>query len=249
MTCDEVKALLHARMDGETDAIQSAGVDSHVEACRSCGAEREAIESLRETIRSEMHYYKAPAGLRDRVSVAVRGAEYLDGRARRTDWRAWGAIAAALILVAVGAAPFAVNARYQRQLVADELLSAHVRALMGRSLDVVSSDQHNVKPWFNGKLPFSPPVADLGAQGFPLEGGRLDYAAGRPLAALVYSRRLHRIDVFVWPSTGRTAPPSHFERDGYNEISWEKNDFVFTAVSDLNATELSAFAGLMRNSP
>jgi len=248
MTCDEVKALLHARMDGETNTVQSAAVDSHIEACPSCAAEREVIESLRETIRGELHYYNAPAGLRDRVTVAVRGAEHLDGRARRTDWRPWGAIAAALILAALGVWPFFINVRYQRQLVADELLSAHVRALMGRSLDVISSDQHNVKPWFNGKLPFSPPVADLSAEGFPLEGGRLDYAAGRPLAALVYGRRLHRIDLFVWPTTGKPVPPSRFERDGYNEISWTKSNFAFTAVSDLNAAELGTFAGLLQNS-
>jgi anti-sigma factor RsiW len=246
MNCDEVRPLFHARMDGELDAKQNADIDSHVETCRACAADRESIENLREAIRGELHYYNAPALLRSRVTGAVRGAAQIDSRARRTDWRAWGAVAAALIVVALGASPFLLNARNQRQLVASELLSAHVRAQLGRSMDVVSSDQHNVKPWFNGKLPFSPPVADLRSEGFPLEGGRLDYAAGRPLAALVYSRRLHRIDLFVWPSAGQTGPPSHFERDGYNEVSWTKNDFVFTAVSDLNAAELSAFAGLLQ---
>ena len=118
---------------------------------------------------------------------------------------------------------------------------------MGRSVDVVSSDQHTVKPWFNGKLPFSPPVADLRAEGFPLEGGRVDYAGESPVAALVYGRRLHRIDVFVWPSAGRKAPPAHFERNGYNEISWEKDNFLFTAVSDLNDAELTAFVNLLRS--
>jgi anti-sigma factor RsiW len=130
--------------------------------------------------------------------------------------------------------------------VAEEFLSAHQRALIGRSVDVVSSDQHTVKPWFNGRLPFSPPVTDLRAEGFPLEGGRVDYAGERPIAALVYSRRLHRIDVFVSPSAGRKAPPAHFERDGFNELSWEKDHFLFTAVSDLNAAELAAFADLLQ---
>jgi anti-sigma factor RsiW len=147
---------------------------------------------------------------------------------------------------ALVSAPFLVNARNQRQLVAEELLSAHQRALLGRSVDVVSSDQHTVKPWFNGKLPFSPPVADLRAEGFPLEGGRVDYAGDRPVAALVYSRRLHRIDVFVWPLGGQRRPPAYFQRNGYNEISWEKDDFLFSAVSDLNDAELAQFADLLR---
>src|SRR6202042_2358688 len=135
--------------------------------------------------------------------------------------------------------PFLVNAHNQRQLVAEELLSAHQRALIGRSVDVVSSDQHTVKPWFNGKLPFSPPVTDLRSQGFPLEGGRVDYAGERPVAALVYSRRLHRIDVFIWPASGEKEPPERFERNGYSEISWAKDNFLFTAVADLNAAEIT----------
>jgi anti-sigma factor (TIGR02949 family) len=246
MTCDEVKPLLNARMDGEIDAIESAAIDAHVESCPSCAVEMEAIGSVRAAIRDEMRYHQAPAHLRERVKSALRGAEYLEGSARRTNWKTWGAIAAVLVLTVLGATPFLMNARNQRQLVADELLSAHVRALLGRELDVVSSDQHNVKPWFNGKVPFSPQVTDLSAEGFPLEGGRLDYVGGHRVAALVYGRRLHRIDVFVWPSDRQTAPPSHFERDGYNQISWTKNEFVFTAVSDLNAAELNTFASLLK---
>jgi len=131
--------------------------------------------------------------------------------------------------------------------VAEELLSAHERALIGRSVDVISSDQHTVKPWFNGKLPFSPPVIDLALDGFPLKGGRVDYAGARPIAALVYGRRLHEIDVFVWPSAGESSPPSRFQRNGYNEITWEKDNFLFTAVSDLNEAELTAFTNLLRS--
>jgi anti-sigma factor RsiW len=252
MTCDEVKPLLNARVDDEIDAIQRAALDSHAKTCASCAAELEELKSVRDAIRGEMPYYKAPLDLRNQVRDALRGAEYLDagagysGIARRTGWRVWGAVAATVVFCALVSAPFMVNARNQRQLVAEELLSAHQRALMGRSVDVVSSDQHTVKPWFNGKLPFSPPVTDLRAEGFPLEGGRVDYAGGRPVAALVYSRRLHRIDVFVRPSGSQKTPPAHFERNGYNEISWEKDSFLFTAVSDLNDSELTALANLLR---
>jgi anti-sigma factor RsiW len=247
MNCDEMKALLNARMDDEIDPIQRAALDSHVKTCSSCATELEELQSVSHAIRSELPYYKAPLDLRNRVRFALRGSEYLDTNARRTDWRLWGAVAAGVVLCALATAPFLINARNQRQLVAEEFLSAHERALVGRSVDVVSSDQHTVKPWFNGKLPFSPPVTDLRAEGFPLEGGRLDYAGDRPVAALVYSRRLHRIDVFVWPSAGQKTPPAHFQRNGYNEISWERDNFLFTAVSDLNDTELHAFTGLLQS--
>jgi anti-sigma factor RsiW len=247
MTCDEMKPLLNARMDDEIDPIQRAALDAHVETCSSCATELEELQSVRHAIRGELPYYKAPFDLRNRVRFALRGSEYLDTNARRTDWRVWGAVAAGVVLCALATAPFLINERNQRQLVAEEFLSAHERALVGRSVDVVSSDQHTVKPWFNGKLPFSPPVTDLRAEGFPLEGGRVDYAGDRPLAALVYSRRLHRIDVFVWPSAGQKTPPADFERNGYNEISWEKDNFLFTAVSDLNDAELTAFAGLLQS--
>jgi anti-sigma factor RsiW len=247
MICDEMKPLLNARMDDEIDPIQRAALDAHVETCSSCATELEELQSVRHAIRGELPYYKAPLDLRNRVRFALRGSEYLDTNARRTDWRVWGAVAAGVVLCALATAPFLINERNQRQLVAEEFLSAHERALVGRSVDVVSSDQHTVKPWFNGKLPFSPPVTDLRAEGFPLEGGRVDYAGDRAVAALVYSRRLHRIDVFVWPSAGQKAPPARFERNGYNEMSWEKDNFLFTAVSDLNNVELAAFAGLLQS--
>ncbi len=247
MTCDEVRPLLNARMDDEVDPVQRAALDSHVETCSSCTAELDELRSMRHAVREEMPYYKAPLDLRNQVRNTLRGAEYLDHRTHRTAWRVWGAVAATVVFCALATAPFLVNARNRRELIAEELLSAHQRALIGRSVDVVSSDQHTVKPWFNGKLPFSPPVTDLRAEGFPLEGGRVDYAGDQPVAALVYSRRLHRIDVFVGPSAGRKTPPAHFERDGFNEISWEKDSFLFTAVSDLNDTELTAFANLLRN--
>jgi len=247
MTCDEAKPLLNARLDDEIDPIRRTALDSHVDSCSSCAMELDKLQRVRDVIRGELPYYKAPLELRNQVRHALHGAEYLDNGAHRTSWRVWGAVAASLAFCALAATPFLVNAHNQRRLMAEELLSAHERALIGRSVDVISSDQHTVKPWFNGKLPFSPPVADLAPDGFPLEGGRVDYAGLRPVAALVYGRRLHKIDVFIWPSARETAPPPRFERNGYNEISWEKDNFLFTAVSDLNDTELVAFVDLLRN--
>jgi anti-sigma factor RsiW len=246
MTCDNVKPLLNARLDEEVENAHRAALDSHLEGCSSCATELGRLKSVRNAIRGGMPYYRAPLGLQDRVRFALRGAEYLDRGARRQDWRAWGAVAATLALISLASVPFVMNARNRNELVAEDLLSAHERALVGRMVDVVSTDQHTVKPWFNGKLPFSPPVTDLSADGFPLEGGRLDFAGGHPVATLIYGRRLHRIDVFVWPLAGQTAPPAHFERDGFNEAAWTRNNFQFTAVSDLNASELKEFAGLLQ---
>jgi len=253
MICDEVKPLLNAWMDNEIGPIQRPEVQSHIETCAFCAADLDQLEKLRDAIRSEMPYYEAPPDLRRRVRNALRGAEYFDRDQRQAGWRAWdawnawGALAAGVAFCALAAVPFLLNARNQGQLLAEEFLSAHERAMIGRSVDVVSTDQHTVKPWFNGKLSFSPPVTDLASEGFPLEGGRVDYAGDHQVAALVYKRRLHRIDVFVRPFAGEKEPPAHFERNGYNEISWSRDNFLFTAVSDLNGAELATFAKLLQN--
>jgi anti-sigma factor RsiW len=246
MSCDDVKPLLNSWFDNEIDTERRAGVDAHIETCTSCASDVEQLGKVRHAIRDEMRYYRARPALRDEVLLALRGADYLERGTRSRNWWAWGAIAATAAFIALAAASIFIIERDRGQLVAEQFVSAHERALIGRSMDVVSSDNHTVKPWFNGKIPFSPPVIDLRSKGFPLEGGRVDYAGDQPIAALVYSRRLHRIDVFVFPSTGRRTPPSHFEQNGYNEISWKKSDFLFTAVSDLNRAELESFSHLLQ---
>lgn len=246
MTCDEARPLLNARMDGELDVSVRAAVDEHVKTCILCAQDAGALERVSLAIRDEISRNPAPQHLRNNIRFALRGAEYLERRQPAGHWKQWAAAAAAaLLVVGLGSAPFLVNARNHRQAIAQELLSAHERALLGREVDVISTDRHTVKPWFNGKLPFSPPVADLADKGFPLEGGRVDYAGGRPVAALVYRRRLHRIDVFIWPA-GDTRPPARFESNGFHELSWQKNGFAFTCVSDLNGAELAMFARLLQ---
>jgi anti-sigma factor RsiW len=246
MFCDEIKSLLDALVDHEVASDQLADVDSHLRTCSSCSVDLVQLQSLRDSIQDALHYHTAPDHLRDQIRFSLRGAEYFDQPSRRPAWRGWGAIAAAIAFSALLSGPYLVNERNKRELVADELLSAHQRALIGRAVDVASSNQHTVKPWFNGKLSFSPPVLDLATDGFPLTGGRVDYVADRPIAALVYARRLHRIDVFVWPKAAETAPSSRFERNGFHELSWEKDGFLFSAVSDLNAAELTGFVTLLR---
>lgn len=246
MTCEDTKPLLNARLDGELDPKLRSAVDSHVGSCPSCAGDLAMLQDLSSSIRAGMPHYRAPAHLRDSVRSALRASEYLDRPSGAARWKGWTLIAAAaVLLIVLGAAPFVVNVRNHRDLLAQELLTAHERALIGRDVDVVSSDRHTVKPWFNGKLPFSPPVIDLSKEGFPLEGGRLDYAGGRAIAGLVYGRRLHKIDVFVWPEDG-ARPLRRFDRNGYHEVSWTKDHFVFACVSDLNETELNQFAEMMR---
>ncbi len=231
-------------MDGEIDRAQSAALDSKLAGCPSCARDLERLYDIRTAVRGGMPYHTAPPALRDQVRFALRGADFLDRATPRRPWRVWGSVAAAFVVCVLAATLFLVNRHNQHILVAGEFLSAHQRALIGRAVDVASSDQHTVKPWFNGKLPFSPPVIDLGPEGFSLEGGRLDYVGGNPVAALIYRRRDHRIDVFVQPSTGQNAPPD-FELNGFRELSWTKGGFLFTAASDLNAREMGVFARLL----
>ena len=141
-------------------------------------------------------------------------------------------LAASLMLV--------LNVPQQSQSIEDQLLASHVRSMLADHLtDVLTSDQHTVKPWFNGKIDFSPPVVDLAAQGFPLVGGRVDYLDGRVVAALIYRRHGHVINLFIWPATLETR--SNTEKDGYNFVEWNVDGLVFWAVSDVAAPDLSAF--------
>jgi anti-sigma factor RsiW len=245
MTCRDVKPLLNAYQDREIDPVSRTTIHSHVAACPSCSTELMQLEAIGELVRREMAC-EAPLGLGDEIRLALRGTEYIAGRGRKIEWNHWRAIAAVMALVAVGLGPLFLHTRDQEMFIAREILSAHQRALIAHPIDIVSSDQHTVKPWFNGKIPYSPPVADLATQGYPLAGGRLDYIGGHPTVSLVYHRRKHLIDVFVWPAAGAELPPRQFVHDGYNEISWKKNDFVFTAVSDLNAAELKSFVRLLQ---
>ena len=247
MTCREAEARLGAYLDGELDAARAAEVGAHLEGCAACAALLERHRALRAAIRSELPSYPAPDALRTRVQEAVREAAPRLGARRATLWRAL-AVAASALLVVAGTWKVASD-RAAGTFLTEEVLAAHVRSLMpGHLTDVASTEQHTVKPWFDGRLDFAPPVVDEAAAGFPLVGGRLDYVGGRPVACLVYGRRLHRINVFVWPDRGGSGGPARAERNGYYLKRWTRDGMTFWAVSDLNRAELESFVSLLQGS-
>lgn len=254
MACDDNARILHAYLDGELDLVRSLEIEEHLKTCHDCAQELRSHQTLRRAFRSANLYDRAPAGLQSRIRASLAreadaGGQPIPVTSRRAFWN-WAAVAAAIAIAVLLALRFLPgrDAGLESNLVAEEIVASHTRALQpGHLLDVQSTDQHTVKPWFNGKLDFSPPVRDLSEAGFPLIGGRLDYVARHPAAVLVYQRRLHLIDVFIWPGEGKPAPPkSEFASQGYNTICWQSSRMDFCAISDLNPAELHQFAELLQ---
>jgi anti-sigma factor RsiW len=247
MTHPDVEAQVDAYLDGELAASDTVELEAHLRGCPTCGRFRDDRLALRHAIAARMPRLEAPEFLRTRVRATLREAAS-PARARPTSllaWR-WLAFAASIAVVAVGSWRLA-EVHTASSTLADEVLASHVRSLMpGHLSDVVSSDQHTVKPWFDGKLDFSPPVHDFSGRGYPLLGGRLDYLNGRPVAALVYGRRRHVINVFLWPATGPEGVARPVERRGYHILHWATPDLAYWVASDLGLSELTEFAGLLR---
>ena len=241
MTCESARNLAGAYVDDELDATLGAQVREHIAGCDSCAELQTELLAMRGGIREHTPYYRAPADLRNRIRAAVRNEErQADGH-----WR-WLALAAAILLAVSAAWNVSLLRSHSGggDAIAQNILSSHLRSLMGTHLlDVPSSDRHTVKPWFNGKLDFSPDVRDFTAQGFPLIGGRIDYVADRSVAVLVYGRRQHVINVFTWPSAA-TGGDKEIEHNGYHMIHWDRGGMAWWAVSDLNIGELRQFENL-----
>jgi anti-sigma factor RsiW len=253
MTCPEMETLLHGMLDGELDAVNAVRFEKHVATCTACAAEYARQKELAAALRRPALRYRAPEHLRARIAAATVGTAVRPPQAatgwrramadRLTRWR-WGAggfilaLAASLLLFVV--TPEGNDSLQQ------ELIAGHVRSLLATHLtDVTTSDQHTVKPWFNSKLDAAPPVVDLAGQGFPLVGGRLDYIDNRVVAALVYKRREHVINLFVWPAPDeKDSEPQTASQRGYNLLHWVRSGLAFWAVSDLNPTELRTFESL-----
>jgi len=244
--CEEMRLLIQADLDRELDAAATAVLTAHVQDCPACAALQRDLGDLSGRLRGALMAERAPAALRAALEAKLIPAPVIPLRPARTRLlalTAFGAGAAIAAAIALAVIP----ARHDDGLA--ELVAGHVRALQpGHLTDVVSSDQHTVKPWFDGRIDYAPPVVDFAAQGFVLVGGRLDYIGGRPVAALVYRKDKHPIDLFVWPGQGNAAPETS-GRDGYAVVGWSGEGMVFRAVSDLNGPELAAFAALWRRRP
>lgn len=249
MSCEEIRNLLSAYIDGELDAARSLEVERHLEQCGLCEVASEQLQKIGEAVRTYAPYYRAPAGLESRLRAELGAGTTHEFQARPHNsarWIRWALAAVLVLAAALGFFETIRSRREARELFAREVISSHVRSLMANHLmDVPSSDRHTVKPWFNGKLDFSPPVKDLAAQGFTLAGGRLDYLSGRPVAAIVYYRRQHVINLFIWPSGNTAVARTSITWNGYETICWAEAGMSYCAVSDLNSSELNEFVRLV----
>jgi anti-sigma factor RsiW len=245
MNCRFIQ-LTEAYADRELEVFRAAEFEHHLKECSSCSREHENVRALSDGLRSAEFYFEAPAGLKRTI------AEFFPATGQQSrfpvlwNWKQW--VKWLFPISAIGALVLlAAPAFFAGPNLVEEVAANHVRSLMAEHLtDVRSSDQHTVKPWFSGKLDFAPPVKDLAAQDFPLAGGRLDYLKNRPVAALVYRRRDHVINVFIWPSMKH--PGETLSRhDGYNVIGWSGAGMRFCAISDLNVGELQEFSRMMKS--
>jgi len=223
MECARARLLIHGYLDGELGLTEALSIEEHLESCTGCASELANHRALRQVLQAAPLTVRAPARL----------------RARFTRRRSWTFPATALALA------LALFVFWPGEMSTDALLSSHLRSLQpGHLADIISTDQHTVKPWFSGKLDYAPPVEDFKSAGFPLAGGRLDYLGRRPVAALVYRRRAHIINLFVWPGTARERTRT---QDGYHIVSFSQGGMIHEAVSDLNMPELEQFVTLVRS--
>jgi mycothiol system anti-sigma-R factor len=242
--CSSVRDSLEAYSDGELDASQQSYIREHLEGCSSCRAAYEKLQRLQASIRMQAPYFRAPESLAQRVMTSVHKSEKTRYVAQGWGWKSIAVAASVALLLSLGSTLLLTRATpTANQLLTREILSEHARSMLGGHLiDVVSSDRHTVKPWFGNKVDFSPDVKDLTSQGYPLAGGRVDYLDGRPVAALVFHRAKHVINLFTWPSPQSRAEV--ISQNGYNVVSWTREGMTYSAVSDLNLNELTQFARL-----
>jgi anti-sigma factor RsiW len=255
VSCDLTESVLHGYVDGELDAARAADFERHLVSCPQCARALERQETMRTSIRRAGLYERAPATLRQKLAselgspapatpIPVKSAK----TASRPPW--WWLAAAAAVLFFSFLIPRIIlipglGGNHGQPELASAIVDAHLRSLQpGHLEDVISTDQHTVKPWFDGKIDFAPPVRDFASDGFPLQGGRLDVVGGRTVAVLVYARRKHIINVFVWPATEADAKPQAGSHLGYNWIDWRKGGMEMYAVSDASPSDLNALHAL-----
>ncbi len=270
MDCNETRCFLDAHADGELDLVRHIEVDAHLRSCPDCAALAENARARRAALREQLPRFAAPTALAEKIRTALRaeGASVTPVATPAPDspaavvrvapaaprrgvlfspaWTIAGLAASIAFAVLTGFAWGGARAR--ANFLADAVIADHVRSLQVDHLtDVTSTDQHTVKPWFAGKLDFSPPVTDLKPAGFPLVGGRLEHFDGRPAAALVFQRRQHVINLLIWPAGGAALSSRRLERNGYHTEAWSAGGLNFLAVSEIPDAELARFAQAFRD--
>ena len=244
MTCDLSRERVHAWLDGELSVESALEAERHVQECATCAAEYRSARALRAALRGGGLVAVPP----ETLEVRVRTALARETRASRRGVPVWAAVAAALALggaLGVLFAPIRGTGSVRRG--DDALVSAHVRALAsGTPVEVFSSDRHAVKPWFAGRVDFSPKVRDFASEEFPLVGGRVDRIAGRAVAVLVYTHGRHKLDLFVEVAPAPSPAVTVSMVRGLRVARWTEGDLAYAAVSDMEESEILAFADLVR---
>lgn len=254
MPCADCRALLGAYLDGELAERERASVREHLAGCADCSRDLAALGRASSLAKEHLVHFEAPDVLKARIANAIAGERAVEGAGSTSPLRAaprgWWRLAAAGVLIALasGGLTYAMMRSGNRsQVLADAVLASHIRSLQpGHLTDVQSTNEHNVKPWFNGRVNLSPKVPTLDSAGFPLVGGRLDYLDGRAVAAVVYARRQHLINVDTWPDQGPNEEPKSASAQGYHLVHWRTDNVAYWVVSDLESGELSQFVSLYR---
>ncbi len=253
MNCDEVRTLIDAYADNELDLMTSLAIERHLQTCPDCPTIYQNRLTLRSALNMDALYFRPSSVVRGRLMQAVHHADRerfnrIAGFRPQMRWiGAIGLVAVVLLVAGLIVVRNATLAPASDPLVAD-VLASHVRSLLVDHLtDVLSTDQHTVKPWFDGKLPYAPTVVDLAAEGFPLEGGRLDYVENHAVAALVYRSDKHPINLFIWPTADLPdSAQSAITLQGYHMLHWTAGSMTYWAVSDVEIDKLSAFADFLK---
>ena len=244
MNCELSATTVHGYFDGELDAVRAAEFEKHLADCAECQTCLRAMRSLREGLQRSNLYRPASPRLRAQLAQQLGGESPKERR--RWNWLPIATFSAVAALLAISAVVVLTQRSSSARLQA-ELIDAHVRSLQpGHLMDVESTDQHTVKPWFDGKLEFIPPVTDFSQQGYPLLGGRLDVVEGHNVAALVYGRRKHVINLFIWPS-GKEMLSAAGSQQGFNWLTWRSGDMQFSLVSDVSAGDLRELRSLLQH--
>ena len=248
MECREARTWLDGYVDGELDLARTIEIDEHLETCAACSQNRDSKRLFRDSIQASGLAWRCPDRVRTNIeSLICREVGKPRGRPSIPRW--WLAIAASLLLAVISWFAWRpMSGGLINDPIAQQVVASHVRSLMADHLtDVASTDRHTVKPWFAGKLDFAPTVVDLSSQEFPLVGGRLDYLDRQPVAALVYQRRNHVINLFMWPSNQAADDRLQFVTyQGFQVVHWNQAGATYWASSDLNASELRQFAQLIQ---